>query len=244
MFCLCFTEHTKAHAFCLWPYMQKNHICFKHTLQLNCCKPIGMKMKINQVSLKVLWGKSQTVGCWWWRPSIWLSVCEITYFVPLGSTSIHAVLSHNSSDLSLCVPWKTEKSQAYTHILTHDELLCLDFVSQLWMLIELWDFLGKHAWQSTSKQSLCFDDCILKPSDIFFFLFRVILLFTVLLLLCSVCSFNSLMWISFFFFWWANKEPHEVAKCNTVFSSIKYLFSLYQRLQKRKKSVFWGFLFC
>lgn len=115
MFCLCFTEHTKAHAFCLWPYMQKNHICFKHTLQLNCCKPIGMKMKINQVSLKVLWGKSQTVGCWWWRPSIWLSVCEITYFVPLGSTSIHAVLSHNSSDLSLCPLKNREITSIHTH---------------------------------------------------------------------------------------------------------------------------------
>jgi len=122
MFRLCFTEHTKAHALCLWPYIQK-HLMFQRTHLTVDLLQAGRNEVEDQSSVPqgAVGGKSLTVGCWWWRPSIWSSVCEITYFVPLGSTLIHAVLTQI---LRSCVPWKTEKSW-------------------IWMLIVLF-FFGKR----------------------------------------------------------------------------------------------------
>ncbi len=63
---------------------------------------------------------------------------------------------------------------------------------------------------------------------------------SVISLLCYVCSFSSIVNCLFL---WTNKEPYEVAKYNTVFSSFAYLFSLYQRLRLEKDfSVFEDFL--
>lgn len=131
--------------------------------------------------------------------------------------------------------------------------MCLDFVKQLqnyncepliWMLIVLhiiiWFFLGKRAWQSPVLMTIAVFQYLVTLSYSF-----LCVISSVLLLLCSVCFFNSLMWIIIFlcFVLWANKEPHEVEKYDTVFSSVKYLFSHYQRLRVEEEfGVFEDFL--
>lgn len=121
---------TQRHMVCVCDRTCKKSHVLNTPLQLNCRKPVRMKMKINQVFLKVLWGKIADCGVLM-VASIHLIECLWDYLLCASGVHADPCCPHTTPVIALCVPWKTEKPQAYTHIPTHDELLCLDFVNQL-----------------------------------------------------------------------------------------------------------------
>ncbi len=172
------------------------------------------------------------------HPSDWL-------FVRLLTLCLWGLL--NSS--SLCRPEK-QKTQIYTRVCVYvvpcQGLVCLDFVKQLqnyncepyiWMLIVLHVFFfwggGACVYDSlhqNTRLSVLMTIAVFQYLETFPFSFLSVIP-SVISLLCYVCSFSSIVNCLFL---WTNKEPYEVAKYNTVFSSFTYLFSLYQRLRLEK----------
>ncbi len=141
-------------------------------------------------------------------PSIWLIVCEITYFVPLGLAELQRSLSVS--------PWKTENTNIYTRVCICSPMsrACVFRFCQTTPKLQLWAihlnadstacFFGGggacvRVWQSPSKhEAFCFDDysCIPIPRDISFFIsvcnsmsFHFFVLFALL----------ALLWIFFIF---------------------------------------------
>lgn len=243
MFCLCFTEHTKAHALCLWPYMQKNHICFKHTLQLNCHKPIGMKMKINQVSLKVLWGKITDCGVLM-VASIHLIECLWDYL--LCASGVHVdpccPLTQLQWSLSLCPLKNREITSIHAH--THTWAIVFRFCQSTLNVHGTAGFFRKHAWQSTSKQSLSVLMTVFQnPVTFSFFLFRVILLFTVLFA-SLFCLLFLLFNVKFFFFFYGPTKNHMRWQSVIQYFLLSSICFPFTKDYKKEKKCIWGFLFC
>ncbi len=183
-------------------------------------------------------------------PSIWLIVCEITYFVPLGLAELQRSLSVS--------PWKTENTNIYTRVCICSPMsrACVFRFCQTTPKLQLWaihlnaDSTACFFWggacvydslHQNTRLSVLMTIAVFQYLETFPFSFLSVIP-SVISLLCYVCSFSSIV---NFLFLWTNKEPYEVAKYNTVFSSFTYLFFLYQRLRLEKDfSVFEDSSFC
>lgn len=212
-----------------------------HTLRTNCYEPVaGLRWRSVKCPsrfcrrISSLWGADVEAS------SISLIVCEITYFVPPGSTLIHAGLSNpnvhckteNTSIYSRCVWCAVEKGRKLrTTDLNADSL---EGFREMCVCVIVCATDNRHQNRSTSATSVFH-----YPLRFFFLCFSC-------LLFCHVCSiffalFISLLWILLFY--WANKEPQKVKKYNTVFSPVKCCLFPYQKIGW-KKCCIWGFVFC
>ncbi len=144
-------------------------------------------------------------------PSIWLIVCEITYFVPLGLAELQRLLS--------VLPWKTENTNIYTRVCICSPMsrACVFRFCQTTPKLQLWAihlnadstacfFGGVCVYDSlhqNTRLSVLMTIAVFQYLETFPFSFLSVIPH-VLSLLCSVCSFSSI--VNFFYFYGPTKN--------------------------------------
>lgn len=184
-----------------------------------------------------LWGADGGV-----HPSDWVFVRLLTLCLWGPRRSMLSSHTTPAISLSLCPLKNREITSIHAH--THTWAIVFRFCQSTLNVHGTAGFFRKHAWQSTSKQSLSVLMTVFQnPVTFSFFLFRVILLFTVLFA-SLFCLLFLLFNVKFFFFFYGPTKNHMRWQSVIQYFLLSSICFPFTKDYKKEKKCIWGFLFC